>query len=53
MASKALVLLGDNTRVICYNTTKDLKGNIVETFKDVIEGQDFFLQVKSMGRLVC
>ena len=47
MASKVLVLLGDNTRVVCYNSTKDLKDSIVETFKDVIEGQDFFLQVKS------
>ena len=46
-SSKVLVLLGENTRVVCYNTTNDLKGNILETFKDVIEGHDFFLQVKS------
>ena len=46
-SSKVLVLLGENTHVICYNTTNDLKDNILETFKDVIEGHDFFLQVKS------
>lgn len=44
---KALVLLGENTRVVYYNTTNDLKDNILETFKDVLEGQDFFLQVRS------
>lgn len=44
---KALVLLGENTRVVYYNTTNDLKDNILQTFKNVIEDHDFFLQVKS------
>ena len=48
MSSKVLVLLGENTRVVCCNSLSDLKESILETFKDVMEDQaDFFLQVKS------